>query len=105
MVGNKLGIYDGEVLGITLVVLDISKLRWDELSGQVLSGGKFQERSIVDLLWMKVGTEVCPCGGNSDGGDLGNIVVGSWTKKVCEYPLVESLGEESRVKGGFSGDI
>ena len=54
---------------------------------------------------MKVGTEVCPCGGKSDGGDLGNIVVGSWTKKVCEYPLVESLGEEYGVNGGFSGDI
>ena len=39
-VGNKLGISNGEVMGITLVVVERSKLGGDESSGQVLSGGK-----------------------------------------------------------------
>ena len=38
-VGYKLGISDGEVPGITLGVVDRSKLGGDEVSGKVLSGG------------------------------------------------------------------
>ena len=40
-VGNKLGIYDGEVPGITLGVVYRSKLGVDERSDQVLSYGSF----------------------------------------------------------------
>ena len=37
MFGNKLGISDGEVLGITLGVIYRSELGGDEVSGQFLS--------------------------------------------------------------------
>ena len=39
-VGNKLGIYAGKLLGITLVVADRIKLGCEKLSKQFLSGGK-----------------------------------------------------------------
>ena len=39
MVENKLGIFDGEVLGITVGVSERCELGGDEGSGQVLSGG------------------------------------------------------------------
>ena len=39
-VDNKLGIYDGEVLGITLRVAYRNKIGKKKLSEQVLSGGK-----------------------------------------------------------------
>ena len=54
IVGNKLGIYYGEVLGITLGVVDRRKLGGDECSGQVLSGGKVEGRSLVEFLWVEV---------------------------------------------------
>ena len=38
-VGNKLGISDGEVMGIKLGIPEILKFGGDEGSGQVLSGG------------------------------------------------------------------
>ena len=34
-----------------------------------------------------------------------NIVVGSWTRKMDRYPLVESIGTEYGAKGGSSGEI
>ena len=48
-------------MGITLGVADRSKLGGDECSGHVLSGGKVEGRSLVEFLWVKVGTEVVPC--------------------------------------------
>ena len=33
------------------------------------------------------------------------MAVGSETGKVEGFPLVESLGADSRAKGGFSGDM
>ena len=48
-VGNKLGISDGEVLGIILGVASRSKLGGDKLSGQILSGGKVEGRLLIDL--------------------------------------------------------
>ena len=41
-VGNKLGIFDGEVTGITLGVSYRSKFGDDKGSGPVLSGGYFE---------------------------------------------------------------
>ena len=52
MVGNKLVIPDGEVTGITIGVVYRSKIGYDELSGQFLSGGKVEGSSIVEFLWL-----------------------------------------------------
>ena len=35
--------------------------------------GKVGERSLVDLMWVEVGTEVGPCDGMSDGRDFGKM--------------------------------
>ena len=45
---------------MTLGVADRRKLRCDELSGKVLLYGKVEGRSLVEFLWVKVGTEVGP---------------------------------------------
>ena len=42
-VGDKLGIYGGEVPGITLVVADRRKLGGDEVSGQLSTGGSCED--------------------------------------------------------------
>ena len=104
-VGNKLGISDGEVIGITLGIADRSKLGVDKFPGQVLLGGKVQCGSLVQLLWVEVGTEVGPCDGMSDERDLWNIAVGSWTRKMDGSALVESLGAEYGAEGGSYDEI
>ena len=104
-VGNKVGISVGEVMVITLGVADRSKLGCEKLSGQVLLGRKFKVWSLVELLCVEVGTEVGPCDGMSHGRDLWNIVVGSWTRKMDGYLLVESLGAEYGAEGGSYGEI
>ena len=47
-VENKLGISVGEVMSITLRVVDRRKLGGDEGSGQVLSGGSFEGTGYVN---------------------------------------------------------
>ena len=34
---------------------------------------KVEGRSIVDILWVEVGTEIGPCDGMSDGGYFGKL--------------------------------
>ena len=36
--------------------------------------GKVEGRSLVEFLWDEVGTELGPCGGISDGIDIGEMV-------------------------------
>ena len=36
--------------------------------------GKVDGRSFVEFLWVKVGTEVGPCGGISAGRDVGKLL-------------------------------
>ena len=92
-------------MGITLGVADRSKLGGDECSGHVLSGGKVEGRSLVELLWVKYGISVGPCYGISDGRDLWNIEFGSWKRKIDRSPLGDSLGAYSGSEGGSSGEI
>ena len=90
-VGNKIGIYNVEIMGSTPVVADRSKLGCDEGSGQLLYGGKVEVRSLVEFLWVEVGTEVGPCDGMSDGRYLCDILFGSWTKKWVDLHLQSHL--------------
>ena len=103
-VGNKIGLSHGKVLGTKLGVADRRKLGVGRLSGQVLSGGKFEGRSLVYFLGLKVGTEVGLCDVISDGRYLWNIVVG-YRKKIVGSTLGESLGTEYADKGGSSVEI
>ena len=90
---------------MTLGVADRRKLRCDELSGKVLLYGKVEGRSLVEFLWVKVGTEVGPSDRILDRKGLQKILVGSWTIKMDGSPLGQSLGTEHGDKGGSSGDI
>ena len=40
---------------------------------EVNEDGKVEDRSIVDFLWVKVGTDVDTCDGMSDGRDFGKL--------------------------------
>ena len=43
-------------------------------------------------MWVKVGSEVCPCDGMSHGRDLWNIAVEFLIRKIDGYLLGDSLG-------------
>ena len=49
MVGNKLGIYDGEVPGSSLRAAHRRKLGGDKVSGTGLSGGYFECAWVVNI--------------------------------------------------------
>ena len=87
------------MLGITLGVVERRKNCGKERSGQVLSCGKVEGRSLVEFLGVKVGTEVGPCDGMSEGRDFWNVVVWSWTKKWMDIHWDIHLVHNMEIRG------